>query len=111
MFKYMQQLMRLLPQQAAQVEAVTSRLATKKIDGEAGGGLVRAVFNGMGDMEALHLDKVVLSDATMLEDLTVAAVNNALKKVEDAQASEAESMVQDLSRSIPMDLFKGGGGS
>jgi len=66
--------------QKAQEEA-TSLTA----EGSAGGGMVKAVANGENRIVSLQIDKQVVDpqDVDMLQDLIVAAVNEALAKVQE----------------------------
>ena len=59
-------------------------------DAQSGGGMVRVVVNGKNRIVELQIDKEVINpdDAEMLQDLIVAAVNEAVNKVQDAQKAE-----------------------
>jgi len=60
-------------------------LAAKKITGSAGGGMVTVTVNGKGDILAAKIEKELLSpdEAEMLQDLFVAATNDALRKAKE----------------------------
>jgi nucleoid-associated protein EbfC len=59
-----------------------SQMENQKIEGTAGGGMVRAVVNGKQELLELRIDPEILNtkDNEMLEELVTAAVNNALEK-------------------------------
>jgi hypothetical protein len=78
-----------LQQKMAEVQA---SLEATEIAGQSGGGLVAVTLNGKGEMLRLQLDPSLLSppDARMLEDLIVAAHNEAKRRVE-RHAAEAMS--------------------
>jgi nucleoid-associated protein EbfC len=59
-----------------------SQMENQKIEGTAGGGMVRAVVNGKQELLEIRIDPDILDpkDTEMLEELVTAAVNNALEK-------------------------------
>ncbi len=60
-------------------------------EGQAGGGSVKVIMNGNCDMVSLHIDQETLKeDKSIIEDLIVAAANNAKKNAE-AKAQEEMS--------------------
>jgi DNA-binding YbaB/EbfC family protein len=63
----------------AEMARVQEELASAKVEASAGGGVVRAVANGHGELISLAIDPAVVdpSDVTMLADLVLAAVNEA----------------------------------
>jgi DNA-binding YbaB/EbfC family protein len=64
-------------------------LALAEVTGEAGSGLVRVVMTGRHTLKSLQLDDSLLSeDKDMLEDLIVAAVNDAARNLENYSAHE-----------------------
>lgn len=65
----------------AQMMRIQEELAKEKVEGLAGGGMVKAVADGKGDLVSIQIDPEVINpdDAEMLEDLVVAAVNEALR--------------------------------
>jgi nucleoid-associated protein EbfC len=65
-------------------------LAVKTIESSSGGGMVTALMNGRQELVGLKIDPQVVdpNDVEMLEDLVVAAVNDALRKSQELAASE-----------------------
>ncbi len=65
-------------------------LAFMKVEGSAGGGMVVAVMNGRQELLGLKIDPQVVDphDLEMLQDLVVAAVNDALRKSQELAAGE-----------------------
>ncbi len=65
----------------AQMARIQEELAKERVEGLAGGGMVKAVADGKGDIVAVHVDPEVVDpkDVEMLEDLIVAAVNEAIR--------------------------------
>ena len=70
--------------------AAKDRISELKVEGNAGGGMVRAQASGDLRVLSLSIDPTLLEspDREMLEDLTMAAVNQALQKAKDASAAE-----------------------
>jgi DNA-binding YbaB/EbfC family protein len=66
----------------AQMMQIQEKLAEEKVEGNAGGGMVKAVFTGQGELVGLKIDPEVIKpeDAEMLEDLVLVAVNDGLQK-------------------------------
>ncbi len=64
-------------------------------DGQSGGGMVVATLNGKGEARHIKIDKTLAdpNDIEMLEDLIVAAFNDAKKKIDDHVAAETEKMM------------------
>jgi hypothetical protein len=87
--KDMRQLMAQAQQMQAQLQATQEELAAKTYEGTAGGGVVKAVVRGSGELVSVDFDPVVLDpdDPEMAGDLVVAAVNQALAAASDDAAS------------------------
>lgn len=76
-----------------------AKLAQQEVIGQSGGGLVKVVMNGRHDVKKTSIDPSLLSeDKEILEDLLTAAVNDAVRKVEE-QNKEA---MKNLTGGIPM---------
>lgn len=60
------------------------RLALTEMEGQSGGGLVTVTLNGKGEMRRIRIDKslAVPEEMEILEDLVVAATNDAKGKIE-----------------------------
>ena len=61
------------------LEEARGELRDARIDGTAGGGVVRASVDGMGDIQEIHLSDEVANggDTSMLQDLLIAAIKDA----------------------------------
>jgi DNA-binding YbaB/EbfC family protein len=73
-----------------QMQKVQEELANVKVEGSAGGGMVTAVATGKQEIVEVKVDPEVVNpdDVEMLEDLIVAAVNQALEKAQDRASEE-----------------------
>jgi len=65
-------------------------LATKTVEASSGGGMVKVVANGAQKIESIVLEKEVIDpeDVEMLQDLVLAAVNDALNKSQEMISAE-----------------------
>ena len=81
----MNELMKQAQKMQSQMTKIQEGLADETVEGNAGGGMVRAVFTGQGDFVSIHLEKEVVSpdDIEMLEDLISAAVSDGLRKAKE----------------------------
>jgi DNA-binding YbaB/EbfC family protein len=72
-----------------EVARVRDELGRKTVTGETGGGLVRCVANGRGEVVSITIDPSILGgEATMVQDLTVGAVNVALERARELAQAE-----------------------
>lgn len=73
-------LQRMAQQMQQQMLRVQEELETTQVDGSAGGGVVTAVVTGKQELVSLTIDPSAVdpADVEMLQDLVVAAVNDAL---------------------------------
>ncbi len=73
-------------QQAKEMqERLQKQMAELRVEATAGGGMVTVVLNGTKQLQSLRIDPEVVSkeDVEMLQDLIVAAINDANRKVDD----------------------------
>ena len=65
-------------------------LSKKTLTGSAGGGMVEVTVNGQGEILGLSIEQVVIdpSEAEMLQDLIVAATNDALRRAKELSQQE-----------------------
>jgi DNA-binding YbaB/EbfC family protein len=73
-------------QQAKEMqERLQKQMAQTRVEASAGGGMVTVVLNGAKQLQSLRIDPEVVSkdDLEMLQDLIVAAVNDANRKVDE----------------------------
>ena len=88
----MANLMKQAQKMQRQMEEQATEMETKEFTATAGGGAVEATVSGTKKVLSLKLDEEAVDpdDVEMLEDLIVAALNEALEKV-DAESSSAMS--------------------
>jgi DNA-binding YbaB/EbfC family protein len=74
----------------AKMLKLQEELAEKSVEATAGGGMVKAVANGKQQIVSIEIEKEVVDpeDVEMLQDLILAAVNEALAKSQEMVSSE-----------------------
>jgi nucleoid-associated protein EbfC len=85
MAKGLGNIMKQAQQMQAKIARVQQELETKEVEATAGGGMVTARANGKQQLIELNIEKDVVDpeDIEMLQDLVMAAVNEAIKKSQD----------------------------
>ena len=91
--------------------AATAKLAEEKIETSSGGGMVKVVATGEGQLDSLTIDPdaVDSEDVEMLQDMILAAVNEAMRQADDLR----EKAMGDTAGFDPMEALSGlglGGG-
>ena len=76
-------------------ERLQKQMAELRMEATAGGGMVTVTVNGTKQLQSIRIDPEVVSkdDVEMLQDLVVAAVNDAHRKVDEALASQMQGMM------------------
>ena len=79
-------------------ERLQKQMAELKVEATAGGGMVTVVVNGHKQLQRLQIDPEVVSrdDVEMLQDLIVAAINDAQRKVDEALATQMKGLLPGL---------------
>jgi DNA-binding YbaB/EbfC family protein len=104
-FGNMQQIMQQAKQMQQKMEQIQAELATKTVEGAAGGGAVKAVVSGKQELVSLTIAPEALegADAEMLSDMVKGAVNEALRKSQELQNSMMGGAMGGMS--LPPGLF------
>ena len=94
------QMQEMLSQANAMRESMEEQLANTVVEADSGGGAVHVRMNGRKEILKLTITPAAASaaagDITMLEDLIVAAVNEASRKADEAASSSAGDMLGGL---------------
>ena len=82
----------------AEMDRLQAEAATKMVEGSAGGGMVTVVANGKGDLLSVKIDPEVArgEDLEMLQDLVMAAANDALRRARELLAQEVSRLTGGL---------------
>ena len=99
----MNNLMKQAQKMQKQMEETTKELEEKEYTATAGGGAVEVTISGKKEVVKVKLSPEVVDpdDIEMLEDLIVAATNEALRKVEEASASAMSKLTGGLGGGMP----------
>jgi len=79
-------------------ERMQQEMSTLRVEGAAGGGMVSVVVNGHKHLQSLRIDPESVSkdDVEMLQDLVMAAVNDALRKVDEELKNKVGGIMSGL---------------
>jgi DNA-binding YbaB/EbfC family protein len=91
-------MMKQAQQMQAKMQEMQARLNEMEVTGASGGGMVQVTLNGKGDMRKLTIDPTAIDpeDKDMLEDLIVAAHNDAKAKIELVMQDEMQKVTGGL---------------
>ena len=91
----------------SRMSKMQDELAELTVTGESGAGLVRVTLDGRGRMKNLQIDESLArpDEREIMEDLVVAAHNDARDKLEKVTAEKMQSMTGDLPLPPGMKLF------
>ena len=96
--KDMQKQLKQLQAMQAEMEQKQAELEKKELTTTAGGGAIEVTMNGKKQITKLVIDKDVVDpdDVEMLQDLVMAAVNEAIRQIEDLEENEMNSITGSL---------------
>lgn len=88
------------------MEKMQAELGNIEMEGTSGGGMVSVVVTGKNECKSVKIDPKIVdpSDIEMLEDLIVAAMNDAKNKVEDRVQEETQALMGGLNLPPGMNL-------
>ncbi len=98
--KDMMGMMKQMSQMQARMQELQAELEGLEVEGQSGGGLVRVMLNGKADMRKVHVDPSLLKpeEGEILEDLIVAAAQDAKAKLE----AQLQSKMQEVTGGLPL---------
>jgi DNA-binding YbaB/EbfC family protein len=91
-------LMKQAQQMQENLKRVQDQLAQVEVEGQSGAGLVKVVITCRNDVKRVTIDPSVIADGDkeMLEDLVVAAMNDALRRAEQTASERMSSVTAGL---------------
>jgi len=96
--------MQSMMKQAQQMQQkMQEEVAAIRVEASAGGGMISVKMDGQKNVLAVKIDPEVAGDIEMLQDMVMAAVNEAVKKVDDEAQSKMGGMLGGLG--LPPGLF------
>jgi nucleoid-associated protein EbfC len=98
-----QQLMKQAQEMQKKMAKQQEELATKEFEASSGGGMVTAKVSGTGQILTMKIDPAVVDkdDVEMLQDLVIAAINEALKKVGEESQGGMQGMMDQMGIKLP----------
>lgn len=91
------ELMKQAQKMQEQLQKQQEALATAEVTGQSGAGMVKVVMNGRHDVKRVELDNSIMSEEKeILEDLLAAAVNDAVRKIEEQNKSSLSGVAEGM---------------
>jgi DNA-binding YbaB/EbfC family protein len=92
-------MMKAAQEMKGRMEDLQNQIAEMTVEGRSGGGMVVVTLSGKGEMRGLKIDKSLISDDNLVvEDLIIAAHNDAKGKLE----YETNAKMQELTSGLPL---------
>jgi len=92
-------IMKQAQQMQENMQQAQQEVANVEVNGESGAGMVKVTMTGRHDVKSINIDPSLLTeDKDILEDLIAAAVNDAVRKVEQ----ETKDMMSSVTNGIPL---------
>ena len=106
------QIMKQAQEAQSRMGELKERLGRLTVEGAAGGGLVKVEMNGNQEMLGCRIDESLLrpEDREMVEDLVVAATNEAMRKLKEATAEQFSQIAGGMDLGAMKDMLGGLGG-
>jgi DNA-binding YbaB/EbfC family protein len=88
----------------ARMQEVQDEVAQQSVEASAGGGMVTVTANGKGEVQSVKIDPKLLEDGDveMLEDLVLAAVNEAHRRADEMMKSALSRIAGPLGGGLPV---------
>ena len=93
----------MMKQAQAMQEKMQQEIALIRVEGSAGGGMVLIKMDGQKNTLGVTIDKEVAGDVEMLQDMVLAASNDAVKKVDEQVQKKMGGMLGGMG--LPPGLF------
>ena len=97
-FGNMNKMMKQVQKMQGEMAKIQSELEEESYEATSGGGVVKVVVNGKNEILDIKIDPEVLDpdDVEMLQDLILAATNEALKKAQETMATEMNKLTGNM---------------
>ncbi|MDH5360903.1 MAG: YbaB/EbfC family nucleoid-associated protein [Gammaproteobacteria bacterium] len=78
------------------MQKAQAEIANMEVNGQSGGGMVKITMTGRHDVKRVEIDESVMDDKEMLEDLLAAAVNDAVRQVEQQSQERMSGLTEGM---------------
>lgn len=90
-------LMKQAQKMQADMQKAQEELANMEMEGQSGGGMVKVLMNGRHEVRRVSIDESLMKDdKDMLEDLLAAAVNDAVRRIEQTTSEKMSGLTAGL---------------
>lgn len=90
-------LMKQAQKMQADMQKAQEELANMEVEGQSGGGMVKVLMNGRHEVRRVSIDDSLMKDdKDMLEDLLAAAVNDAVRRIEQTTSEKMSGLTAGL---------------
>lgn len=87
------------------MQKAQAELAEMEVEGQAGGGMVKVTMNGRHELRRVNIDDSLMQDdKDMLEDLIAAAVNDAVRRIEQTTTEKMSGLTSGMNLPAGMKL-------
>jgi len=87
------------------MQKAQQEIANMEVEGQAGGGMVKVVMNGRHELRSVNIDESLMQDdKDMIEDLVAAAVNDAVRKIEQESSTKMSGVTSGMNLPAGMKL-------
>ena len=87
------------------MQKAQQEIANMEVEGKAGGGMVTVIMNGRHELRGVTIDESLMKDdKDMIEDLVAAAVNDAVRKIEQESSEKMSGVTSGLNLPAGMKL-------
>src|SRR5690606_17498306 len=91
------ELMKQAQKMQEQLQKQQEALANAEVTGQSGAGLVKVIMNGRHDVKRVELDDSLMTeDKEVLEDLLAAAVNDAVRRIEEQNKNSLSGLAEGM---------------
>ena len=81
----------------ADMQKAQEEIANMEVEGQAGGGMVKVIMNGRHEVRRVQLDDSLMEDdKEMIEDLLAAAVNDAVRRIEQESSEKMSGITEGM---------------
>ena len=98
-------LMKQAQKMKADMQKAQEEIANMEVEGQSGGGMVKVLMNGRHEVRRVSLDDSLMEDdKEMIEDLLAAAVNDAVRRIEQASSEKMSGVTAGMNLPAGMKL-------